>query len=113
VARAVSGAALLAGRTDLETLMGALQALDLLITNDSGPMHLAAALGTPLLDLCGAADERVTGPRGPRARVLRERLFCSPCVRNTCPFELECMRAITTDRVLETALAELERSRAA
>jgi len=113
VAAAVPGAASLAGRTDLKTLMGVLAALDLLVTNDTGPMHLAAALGTPLLDLCGAADERVTGPRGPRARVLRERLFCSPCVRNVCPFDLQCMRALTTDRVAAAALAELGEDRAA
>ncbi|MFN2432285.1 MAG: lipopolysaccharide heptosyltransferase II [Gemmatimonadota bacterium] len=113
VAAGIPGASSFAGRTSLETLLGVLDALDLFVTNDTGPMHLAAALGTPLLDLCGAADERVTGPRSPRARVLREHLFCSPCVRNACPFDLECMRALAVRRVLEASLLGLQRGRAA
>jgi heptosyltransferase-2 len=107
VAEAVPGARSLAGRTDLKALMAILSRLDLLVTNDTGPMHVAAALGTPLVDLCGAADERVTGPRGPRSRVLREHLFCSPCVKNVCPYHLECMEALTVRRVFEEALSSL------
>ena len=112
VAAAIPGACSLAGRTSLKLLMAALSRLDFLVTNDTGPMHLAAALGTPLLDLCGAADERVTAPRGPRARVLREYLFCSPCVRNACPYDLECMEALGVERVLEESLAALAEARA-
>ena len=107
LATAVPGARSLAGRTDLKTLMAVLRRLDLFVTNDTGPMHLAAALGTRVLDLCGAADERVTGPRGPRAAVLRERLFCSPCRRNVCPYDLECMDALTVGRVLEAAVVAM------
>jgi heptosyltransferase-2 len=113
LARAIPGAVSLAGRTDLRTLMGALRRLDLLVTNDTGPMHLAAVLGAPILELAGAGDERVTGPRGPCARILRERLFCSPCVRNVCPFDLECMRALSVERVEEVALYVLEGARVA
>ena len=111
VAEAVPGARSLADRTTLKVLMAVLERLELFVTNDTGPMHLAAALGTPLLDLCGAADERVTGPRGARARVLREFLFCSPCVRNACPFDLECMEALTVRGVLAQSLASLEPER--
>lgn len=113
VADDIPGARSLAGRTGLKCLMALLGRFDLLVTNDTGPMHLAAALGTPLLDLCGAADERVTGPRSPRAKVLREHLFCSPCVQNACPFDLECMEALTVRRVLDEALGSLEAGRAA
>jgi heptosyltransferase-2 len=113
VAADIPGAVSLGGRTDLETLMGALARLDLLITNDSGPMHLAAALGTPLVELAGAGDERVTGPRAGTARVVRERLFCSPCVRNVCPFDLECMRGLTVARVTQASLELLTSARAA
>ncbi len=91
--------------------MAVLRRVDLMVTNDTGPMHLAAALGTPLLDLCGAADERVTAPRGARSRVLRELLFCSPCVRNECPFDLECMHALTVAGVLGASLETLRLGR--
>ncbi|HWC06333.1 MAG TPA: glycosyltransferase family 9 protein, partial [Gemmatimonadota bacterium] len=70
-----------------------------LVTNDTGPLHLAAAVGTPLLDLCGAADERVTGPRGPASQVLVHRVHCRPCVKNVCAYNLECMRGIGVDAV--------------
>ncbi len=113
VAGAIPGALALAGLAGLETLMACLRRLDLLVTNDTGPMHLAAALGTPLIELAGAGDERVTGPRGDRVRILRERLFCSPCVRNVCPFDLECMRALTVARVEAAALDLLLEARAA
>ncbi len=113
VARKIPGAVSLAGRTDLATLMGVLGRLALLVTNDTGPMHVAAALGTPLVELCGAGDERVTGPRGREVRIVRERLFCSPCVRNVCPFDLECMRGLTVGRVAEAALDVLAGARAA
>ena len=113
VAGAVPGAVSLAGRTGLKTLMALLARVALFITNDTGPVHLAAALGTPLLDLCGAADERVTGPRGPAVRVLRETLWCSPCVRNACPFDLECMLALDVARVADEAAELLQRGRAA
>lgn len=107
VAAAVPGANSVAGRSPLKTLMALLRGLDLLVTNDTGPMHLAAALGTAVLDLCGAADERVTGPRGARSRVLRQLLFCSPCVRNECPFDRECMDGLGVRRVLAEAVATL------
>jgi heptosyltransferase-2 len=113
VAGAIPGSVALAGPPGLETLMACLRRLDLLVTNDTGPMHLAAALGTPLIELAGAGDERVTGPRGDRIRILRERLFCSPCVRNVCPFDLECMRALTVARVEAAALDMLQEGRAA
>lgn len=95
------------GRTPLPVLAECFRRLDHLVTNDTGPMHLAAAVGTPLLDLCGAADERVTGPRGPSSEVLVHPVFCRPCGRNRCAYNLQCMRGITVDRVAEHVLARL------
>ncbi|MGD8496777.1 MAG: glycosyltransferase family 9 protein [Gemmatimonadales bacterium] len=100
----------LGGRTSLTELAGALRSCDLLVTNDTGPMHLAAALGTPVLALEGPADLRQTRPLGARVRVVgRFDLPCVPCVKNACPrsgagFELpeaerECMRLIEVDEV--------------
>jgi heptosyltransferase-2 len=111
VAGAVPGARSLGGRTDLKTLAAVLAELDLLVTNDTGPMHVAAALGTPLIALFGAGDDRVTAPRGPGVHVLRELLFCSPCVRSHCPYDLECMKGLATAAVLAEATRVLSERR--
>ena len=100
----------LGGRTSLLELAGALLSCDLLVTNDTGPMHLAAALGVPILALEGPADVRQTRPLGSRVRLVgRFDLPCVPCVKNECPrsgsgYELadanrECMRLIGVDEV--------------
>jgi ADP-heptose:LPS heptosyltransferase len=120
--KAVAGAAGLdmGGRTDLPLLAAALESCDLLITNDSGPMHLAAAVGTPVLDITGPADPRQTAPRGDGHRILqRLDLPCVPCVRNDCPrsgpgyilpsADRECMMLIDSGEVFEAALAMLGR----
>lgn len=87
------------GRTPLPVLAECFRRLDFLVTNDTGPMHLAAAVGTPLLDLCGAANEVVTGPRGPASEVVVHPIYCRPCVKNTCAYNLGCMKGIGVDRV--------------
>ncbi len=81
VAAALDGVPLVnvAGTLDLAELAGLLSALDLLVTGDTGPMHLASAVGTPLVALFGPADPRRYGPRSPAQRVLRVDLPCSPC----------------------------------
>ncbi len=86
-----------AGRTPLPVLAECFRRLDFLLTNDTGPMHLAAAVGTPLLDLCGAADERITGPRGRVSEVVIHPIHCRPCVRNTCAYNLGCMTGISAE----------------
>lgn len=88
-----------AGRTPLPVLVECFRRLDFLVTNDTGPMHLAAAVGTPLLDLCGAANEVVTGPRGRASEVVVHPIHCRPCVKNRCAYNLGCMRGIGIDRV--------------
>jgi heptosyltransferase-2 len=87
------------GRTPLPVLAECFRRLDFLVTNDTGPMHLAAAVGTPLLDLCGAANEVVTGPRGSASEVVIHPLHCRPCVKNMCAYNLGCMTGIGVDRV--------------
>ena len=100
----------LGGRTDLAGLADVLAGCDALVTNDTGPMHLAAALGTPVVALEGPADMRQTRPLGARVRLIgRFDLPCVPCVRNRCPrsgpgTELteaakECMWLISVDEV--------------
>lgn len=105
----------LGGQTDLPMLAAGLTSCRLLVTNDSGPMHLAAALGTVTVSLWGAGDPRETGPLGPGHLLLRHaELPCVPCRANTCPrkgpgtmlpeAERECLQLISVEEVLEAVL---------
>jgi len=92
-------AVVLNGRTSLETLIGVISKAELMITNDSGPMHIAAALGVPTVAVFGATDDAVTGPWGARVRVVREPVECSPCMLRECPIDHRCMARVTADAV--------------
>jgi heptosyltransferase-2 len=98
----------LGGRTDLPTLMGLLARARLLVTNDSGAMHLAAAVGTPVLAVFGSTDARATQPLGSHHRIVREPVPCSPCLLRECPIDHRCMTRVSADRVLGEAMALLE-----
>jgi lipopolysaccharide heptosyltransferase II len=111
----------LGGRTDLSGLADVLAGCDALVTNDTGPMHLAAALGTPVVALEGPADIRQTRPLGARVRLVgRFDLPCVPCVRNQCPrtgqgtelteAQKECMWLISVDEVEQAAKELLDGS---
>ncbi len=92
-------AQILAGQTSLREVMAVIRNLDLVVSNDSGAMHLAYGLGVPVVVLQGAADPRVTGPFGPNSRTVRALgVTCAPCVLNRCPKpSLECMDNITVE----------------
>ncbi len=94
----------LVGRLSVKQLAAVLQDVDLLICVDSGPMHIAAALGTPVLALFGATDPLRTGPIGP-GTVLRRELACSPCLQRRCGIadQYRCMRDITVEEVVAAA----------
>jgi heptosyltransferase-2 len=97
---------------DLAGLAGVLSHLDVLVTNDSGPMHLAAALGVPCVALFGPTDRRRTAPAGEGHRVLSLDLWCSPCFRRRCPLlHHRCLRGIDAGTVADAALALLDRPR--
>jgi heptosyltransferase-2 len=98
----------LCGETSLGELVGVLSRLRLLLTNDSGPMHLAAALGTPLVAVFGSTDWRETAPVFTRARVVREEVECSPCLLRECPIDHRCMRAVRVEPVAAAALELVE-----
>jgi ADP-heptose:LPS heptosyltransferase len=74
------------------------------VANDSGPAHLAGAVGTPVVVFFGPTDPGRTAPAGSPSRILDRYVFCSPCFRERCPYGHECMREIT----VETALAAVE-----
>ncbi|MFB3903416.1 MAG: lipopolysaccharide heptosyltransferase II [Acidobacteriota bacterium] len=98
---------LLAGATDLGTLMALISLCDLFITNDSGPMHLAAALDTPQIALFGSTDEIATGPYSANAEVVHKHVECSPCLLRECPLDLRCFERIKVDEVYELARTTL------
>ena len=94
----------LAGRLSLKGLAAVLRSVDLMITVDSGPMHIAAAVGTPVVALFGPTDPARTGPLGP-GRVLRQPLPCSPCLQRHCRIAetRRCMRDLDAADVLAAA----------
>ena len=97
-----SGAKSLAGRTSLAVLPALLQASACLVTNDSGPMHVAVAMGTPVVALFGPTSEVRTGPYGPSHRVLSRPIPCRPCLSRTCRnvTPMECLVGISPEEVV-------------
>ncbi len=93
----------LCGATSLLEMVEWVRRCDLLVTNDTGPMHVAAALGKPLVALFGPTEPRRTGPYGQLENVLRLDLSCSPCLSSKCHFEKpeECLRALPPGKVWE------------
>jgi heptosyltransferase-2 len=75
-----------------------------LVSNDSGPMHLAGAVGTPVVAIFGPTDPGLTGPMGSPSRVLDRYVFCSPCFLKECPYRHECMRGIAPEEVAKALL---------
>ena len=94
----------LAGRTTLREFIDLAAACRLFLTNDSGAMHIASAAGVRTVAIFGATDELATGPTGPLARVVREKVECSPCLLRECPIDHRCMTRVTPDRVAVAAL---------
>ena len=88
----------LAGKTDLRELMALIELCDVFLTNDSGPMHIASALGTKLVALFGSTNDIKTGPYN-GGTVIHKRPSCSPCYKRVCPIDFRCMKEITVDEV--------------
>ncbi len=93
----------LAGKTSLRELMALIKRCKVLLTNDSGPMHIAAALGTPLLALFGSTSATQTGPYH-TGRIIHKHVACSPCYKRVCPIDFRCMKRIEVDEVYETLM---------
>jgi len=103
----------LTGRTTLKELAAVLAEARVVLTNDSGPMHVAAAVGTPVVAIFGPTNPALTGPYGEGHRVLARRAACSPCYRRRCTYDRQntamlCMTNITPEAVLEHVSAAWE-----
>ncbi len=96
-------AADLSGKTTLGELIEMVAACELLLTNDSGPMHIASALGVPTVAIFGATDHEATGPTGALSRVIYQPVECSPCLLRECPIDHRCMLRVSAGRVAREA----------
>jgi heptosyltransferase-2 len=104
----------LTARTPLDMLAGVLAVADACVSNDSGAMHLAAAVGTGVVAPFGPTNELATRPLarpGRRAEVLTHQVWCRPCMLRECPIDHRCMTGITPDRVYATVGAVLREGR--
>jgi heptosyltransferase-2 len=95
------------GKTTLEQLMVELRACDLLLTNDTGAMHLAAFLGVRTVSIFGSTEPALTGPLGEGHTILRHHVECSPCFLRECPIDFRCMRAVEVGEVVDAVIAAL------
>jgi heptosyltransferase-2 len=93
-----------AGATSLREFIDMTAVCAVYLTNDSGAMHIASALGVPSVTVFGPTDEAATGPSGVAARLLREPVECAPCKLRECPIDHRCMTRVTADRVVAEAL---------
>jgi heptosyltransferase II len=109
---AIGTVAMLAGKTSLQELCAALKACDVMLTNDTGPMHVAAAVGTPVVVPFGSTSPTLTGPGLPGAghhQFLTSNVPCSPCFLRECPIDFRCMQNISVAAVVEAAVNRVRR----
>ncbi len=103
----------LAGETTLPEAVDLLAVASVAVTNDSGLMHVAAAVGTPLVAIYGSSSPRYTPPASPRAKIVYRGLPCSPCFARICPLgHTNCLRAVGVDEVLAAVTSAEKESRA-
>ena len=98
---------ILAGVLSMEELAALMKQADLVITVDTGPLHIAGGVGTPILGLFSRSDYRVWGPRGTRDKVLHNKVECWPCNKWECNNGLLCMRDWTADKIIDVAIGML------
>lgn len=102
-------AVMMTGRTSIRELMAILAQCDLLLTNDTGPMHVAAALDVPLVSLFGPTDPVATAAYGLPGTIVRHPVDCSPCLKRECPLDHRCMTGISVEGVVAAGLRQVLR----
>ncbi len=103
-------AANFAGKTSLRQLAALYEKVEFVVTTDTGPMHIAAAVGTPTIALFGPTAPWRTGPYGEGHRIVTIEKHCAPCFRRECP-HIDCMKKITPDMVMKEVDAVIENAR--
>jgi len=99
------------GHTTLDQLIDELRECRLVLTNDTGTMHLAALLGVPVVAIFGSTEPRLTGPLGDGHIILRHHVECSPCFLRECPIDFRCMKAVRSEEVADAVLSILGEKR--
>lgn len=100
----------LTGKTTLRELCAVLARCRVVLTNDSGAMHVGYAVGTPVVAIFGSTEPAATGPIGQGHVVIRQKVDCSPCFLRECPIDFRCMKRIEVDEVMRRILACLNRA---
>ena len=103
----------LAGKTSLRELCAAMKACSVVLTNDTGPMHVAAAVGTPVVVPFGSTSPELTGPGWPAGHgheLIYGQAPCAPCFRRTCPIDFRCMTGIDPDQVVQALSRLMQKS---
>jgi len=99
------------GHTTLDQLIDELRECRVVLTNDTGTMHLAALLGVPVVAIFGSTEPRLTGPLGDGHIILRHHVECSPCFLRECPIDFRCMKAVRSEEVADAVLSILGEKR--
>ena len=94
----------LSGATTIRELMAAIKRCAVLLTNDTGPMHIASALRVPVVAIFGPTDWRTTSPYGTEQAIVRQPVECAPCLLRECPIDHRCMTRVSSDQVYEAAV---------
>ncbi|MCA9421571.1 MAG: lipopolysaccharide heptosyltransferase II [Nitrospira sp.] len=100
----------LSGKTTIQELMGVLTRCSVLVTNDTGPMHVAQALGVPVAAVFGSTDPSTTSPHGQPQGVVTASVRCAPCLLRACPIDHRCMSQVSVEQVVEVALTQIRLS---
>jgi heptosyltransferase-2 len=106
-ARLTSRSLVLSGATTIRELMAALKRCTVLLTNDTGPMHIASAFKVPVVAIFGPTDWRTTSPFGEAHAIVREPVDCAPCLLRECPIDHRCMTRVSVEQVYEAATQQL------
>ena len=106
-ARLSSPSLVLSGATTIRELMAALKRCAVLLTNDTGPMHIASAFQVPLVAIFGPTDWRTTSPFGSAHAIVRQPVDCAPCLLRECPIDHRCMTRVTVDQVYDAAVKQV------
>lgn len=105
--RMLEKVSVLSGKTTIRELMGVIQRCAIFLTNDSGPMHMAQALGVPVLAIFGSTDPNATGPVGQMQGVVRTPVRCAPCLLRSCPIDHSCMNGVTVEQAWNVAQSQV------